>query len=290
MLYAEAFNQLKSKLERIYDQREAYNIASYIFEDIFHEGRPLETENVLTPIQVQIYLGIEMRLMAHEPWQYITGEADFYGLKFAVNNAVLIPRPETEELVYWILQNHQKTEEPLRILDIGTGSGCIALTLAKKIPKVEIHALDLSAKALEVAAQNAEQLRVEATFWELDILDEQSWEQLPEFDLIVSNPPYIGPKEAPTLAFNVLKHEPKMALFTETENTLEFYQKITEVAQTRHLKPKGWIYFELSSLYAKEVQAYVKAEGLEKVELQKDLQGQARMLRAQKAGKRSFEV
>jgi release factor glutamine methyltransferase len=289
VLYAEAFNRLKSRLETIYDTREAYNIASYIFEDVFHEGRPLETEEALTPIQEQIYLGIEMRLMAHEPWQYITGEADFYGLKFEVNNAVLIPRPETEELVYWILQQHQKSEKALKILDIGTGSGCIALTLAKKIPNAEVHALDLSAKALQVAQQNAEKLGVSVKFWEIDILDEQSWSELPEYDIIVSNPPYIGPKEAPTLAFNVLKHEPKMALFTQSDNTLEFYQKIIKMGKSIHLKPEGWIYFELSALYAKEVEAFAKAEELQNISLQNDLQGQPRMLRAQKARKRHYQ-
>lgn len=217
-----------------------------------------------------------IRLQQHEPVQYILGETEFFGLPFKVNPDVLIPRPETEELVDWILQDLKLAENTKpKILDIGTGSGCIAISLAKNLPQAAVSALDVSAAALETARKNAVLNGVEVNFLQNDIL---SMQELPEqYDIIVSNPPYVRELEKLEMKANVLENEPETALFVKDEDPLLFYDKITKLAQ-RALKEKGSLYFEINQYLASETEQLLKIAGME-TELRKDFLGNFRMLK-----------
>lgn len=282
MFIEDAFNLLSTKLSTLYDARESKLIASYIFEDIFGI-RTISTKELNEEQQEKLEI-VSARLLKGEPWQYVVGEADFFGYKFKVNPAVLIPRPETEELVDWIIKEHKQSnaEKPLRILDIGTGTGCIAISLAKNLPRAALHALDVSPAALTIAQENAKRYNLDIHFWQANILAEQDWAQLPVFDIIVSNPPYIAPKEKSSLSASVVDFEPSEALFTTTEDPLQFYKAIAHFAGTEHLRPGGYLYFELSALFGKETMQYLKEMNFDKVVLKNDLQGRERMLRGQK--------
>lgn len=265
-----AQNRLTQALLALYEEREASTIARYIYEDCLR-GKTLREED---------YLALESRLLAAEPWQYVVGTAEFYGYSFAVNSATLIPRPETEELLYWILQRENK-QAPLKVLDIGTGSGCIAISLAKRAPNWQVYALDYSAAALAVAQQNAQQLGAAVQFIELDILAKENWAQLADFDLIMSNPPYIAPSEAESMATNVLDYEPHLALFTETEDRLVFYREIVRLCQGKALKEGGSLYFEANTFSAQEI-AELMRPSLQEVQIMPDLEGRPRMLSGKK--------
>jgi release factor glutamine methyltransferase len=184
------------------------------------------------------------RLAAFEPLDYIIGYTPFYKNNFRVTKDTLIPRPETEELVTWIL-DEQKSDNPISILDIGTGSGCIAISLALHIKNCAVTAVDISKEALEVAKSNASKLNATVNFVHIDFLDMNHWNQIGNFDIIVSNPPYIPEKERTQMEANVLMHEPKISLFVPDSNPLIFYEKIFEFAQS-HLNPNGIIYCETS--------------------------------------------
>ena len=216
------------------------------------------------------------RLQKHEPIQYILGEIEFFGLPFKVNKNVLIPRPETEELVEWILQDLQETgkDEP-RILDIGTGSGCIAISLAKNLPKALVSAIDISEAALETAKMNAALNGVEVRFLQKDILS--MGELTEKYDLIVSNPPYVRELEKHEMKPNVLNNEPETALFVKDENPLLFYDKIAKLAQVG-LKKNGGLYFEINQYLGKETEQLIREAGME-TELRKDFLGNFRMLK-----------
>ncbi len=281
MYIKDAYNELAEKLCTIYPEREADNIATYIIEDVFRQKKPYNQIHQFNRREMEIMMVITARMLIGEPWQYVVGEADFYGEKFLVNPSVLIPRPETEELVHLIIEKHKKKQQGLKILDIGTGSGCIAAMLAKYLPKADVHALDISPMALDTAAENAERLKLKVKFWLTDILNSVCRQNLPVFDLIVSNPPYICPSEADQLSKNVKDFEPGIALFTQSEDALQFYKAIVDFSDT-HLKPEGQLYFELSALFAESTNDYLKSKQFKNVELHNDLQGQPRMLSAQK--------
>lgn len=215
------------------------------------------------------------KLKNHEPYQYIAKKAYFYDFELKVNEHTLIPRPETEELVYWIIQNHA-SQSP-RILDIGTGSGCISLALAKHIPNSKVTAMDVSEKALEIVRQNAVDLDLEikilmANVLEIDLLSDQ-------YDIIVSNPPYIPVKEKGIMHKNVLKYEPHLALYVENEDPIIFYNKIAELALTA-LSPKGKLYFECNEFNANQVGEMLENKGYHHIELRQDMQGKDRMIHA----------
>jgi release factor glutamine methyltransferase len=213
---------------------------------------------------------ISARLNHGEPIDYILGYTYFYGLKVEVGKDTLIPRPETEELVELIL-NENQTRSGLRILDIGTGSGCIALALKSKLVDAEITALDVSCKVLEIAQKNSVHLDLNINFILLDILNESLWSQLTNYDFIVSNPPYIPQEEMKDMTSSVLDYEPHLALFVEND-PLIFYKKILKFA-TSHLSPKGLVYFETSQTI--QLEAY---EGFQ-IEKRKDLSGNWRFLK-----------
>ena len=234
----------------------------------------LDQQRELSREQLQKLGQALSRLQKHEPIQYITGHTEFFGLDFLVNRHVLIPRPETEELVEWVLEDFTASEE-LRILDIGTGSGCIAISLAKNLPQAKISAIDISEEALKVAKENAVVNGTAIELFQKDILDA---DELPQsYDVIISNPPYVRELEKWEMHQNVLKHEPETALYVKDEDPLLFYRKITDLAGT-HLKPGGKLYFEINQYLGKETEALLAEKNFQ-TRLKKDIFGVDRMLR-----------
>jgi release factor glutamine methyltransferase len=216
------------------------------------------------------------RIKGEEPWQYVLGNAWFYGRKFTVSPSVLIPRPETEELVAWILQSHTHKAQ---IIDIGTGSGCIPISLMLENPLYELSAIDISKEALAIARKNANQLGARVEFHHLDVLSSP----LPasQYDIIVSNPPYIKDLEKSLMKNNVLDHEPHLALFVPNEDPLLFYRRIAELAKT-HLKENGWLYFEINEAHGDDTMTMLEHMGFKEIAIKKDMQGKERMVRGRK--------
>jgi release factor glutamine methyltransferase len=218
-----------------------------------------------------------LRLQRHEPIQYILGEASFFGLKFKVDNNVLIPRPETEDLVSWVLSDLSENDPvtSLNILDIGTGSACIAISLAKNLPQAKLTALDISKPALEMASKNAKLNGVEVQFINEDVLDLNS---IPgTFDIIVSNPPYVRDLEKKEMHRNVLENEPSQALYVRDTDALIFYKQITTLAKEA-LKSGGFLYFEINQYLAEETEQLMKDSGFETI-VKKDIFGNFRMIK-----------
>ncbi|RMF30637.1 MAG: peptide chain release factor N(5)-glutamine methyltransferase, partial [Bacteroidetes bacterium] len=235
----------------------------------------------LPPEALERLRAIGERLASGEPVQYVLGQADFYGLKFRVSPAVLIPRPETEELVaegLKFLRALDPEQAPPTVLDVGTGSGCIALTLKKHAPRTRVLALDLSAEALEVARENARSLQLEVEFLQGDILDPASWAHLPPLDLLISNPPYIAPEERSLMPRQVLEHEPPEALFTPTADPLVFYRALARLGKEK-LRPQGLLLAECNEFRAGEIQGLLQQAGYA-AELLQDLEGKDRMVKA----------
>jgi release factor glutamine methyltransferase len=223
---------------------------------------------------------ILIKLQKEEPIQYILGNTEFYGLPFFVNENTLIPRSETEELVAWVIEeaaNFQSNKRiKLSILDIGTGSGCIPISIAKNLPKAKISAVDISSEALRVAKQNALLNKVEVDFMELDILKSK---KIPQgFDIIVSNPPYVRELEKAEIKNNVLKNEPHLALFVTNEDPLIFYDKIADFAK-QQLSKDGLLFFEINQYLGKDTVALLHKKGFKNIELRKDLFGNDRMIK-----------
>jgi len=218
------------------------------------------------------------KLKNYIPIQYITGNTEFYNLTLKVNAATLIPRPETEELVAWII-NDQNNKQNISILDVGTGSGCIAIALAKNLPEAKVFALDVSEKALKIARQNAVDNGVTIEFIEADIFDVDLGNL--QFDVIVSNPPYVRELEKETMSPNVLNHEPHLALFVKDDDPLLFYRSIVEVANNT-LKSKGFLYFEINEFLGNLTRQLVQKLNYCNIELKKDLFMKDRMIKANK--------
>lgn len=220
------------------------------------------------------------QLKQERPIQHILGKAHFCDLEFGVDENVLIPRPETEELVYWIINEVQKgaPREEVKILDIGTGSGCIAISLAKNLPNAKVYALDISKKALQIAGENAMDNGVDIVFLEADILSLEGFKD--KFDVIVSNPPYVRELEKLEMKNNVVEHEPGLALFVSDGDPLIFYKKITRLALS-HLKKGGVLFFEINQYLGEEMKQLLEAENFSEIELRKDMFGNDRMLKGQ---------
>jgi release factor glutamine methyltransferase len=238
----------------------------------------LSRNDLLLNIEIKQRVNIDLdnliaRLNASEPIQYITGEAFFYGLKFKVSEAVLIPRPETEELVELVLKHSKSFINPT-ILDIGTGSGCIAVSLAKKHPQAIVSAWDISESALEIANKNAIFNQVDVNFEKVDILNVNQKQQ---FDIVVSNPPYIAQSEAIDMRANVLNHEPHLALFVENDNPLVFYKAIAAFCKT-NLKSGGRFFVEINETLGKETAEVFQNEGCVAIEIIKDMYGKERFV------------
>lgn len=248
-------NLFKTKLHSIYQEREIDNIILLSFEYVMGWDKITFRQNRssnLSESELLKFNNIVKRLASNEPIQYIIGETEFYGLRFKVDSSVLIPRPETEELVNLIINDHLKNQE-ISILDIGTGSGCIAVAIKKHLPKAKVFALDVSSQAIDVAMKNASLNQVDVEFIVADILNQKPLNQ--KFDIIVSNPPYIVQQEKEFMHNNVLKYEPHLALFVE--ESMQFYSAILEFSKS-HLKLGGKIYFELNENFALEYERVFK--------------------------------
>lgn len=239
----------------------------------------LNSTNEITETSLQQFLSILEELRTGRPIQHILGKADFYGLHLSVNEHTLIPRPETEELVEWIVREHQHHEQ-LSILDVGTGSGCIALALKKHLPQAQVYAIDLQGEAIEVARTNAANLNLSVNFIQADILEWDSFMQKNQrYDVIVSNPPYITPNEKKDMHSNVLLFEPHNALFVEAQAPLLFYDVIAEMGK-KHLLPQGSLYFEINQYLSSETSELLRKKGYKQVALRQDLNGVDRMIKA----------
>ncbi len=236
----------------------------------------------MTEAEQQIWNAALMRLLAKEPLQYITKRADFYGLKFEVNNQVLIPRPETEELVAWVLEENNRKQSK-KVLDIGTGSGCIPLSLQYNRPNWEITAIDISEKALDIAQNNANSLALQQTiFKKIDILTPSSWADLGEYDLVISNPPYIAASELTIMDENVTNFEPHIALFVPDNDVLLFYRTIAAFCAL-HLVENGALYVEIhENLGEQTVNLFHESGIFDEIILQKDMSGRDRMIKCGK--------
>ncbi|MDT0649607.1 peptide chain release factor N(5)-glutamine methyltransferase [Autumnicola edwardsiae] len=279
MLLRDLKIKFRKELEEEYPREEIDSFFNLLAEEYLGMSRlemALEPTREIAEAENCHFKSATLKLKDHHPIQYILGTTEFFGLKFKVAEGVLIPRPETEELVQWILDG-VSSEEKLKILDIGTGSGCIAVSLAKNLPNAEISAMDISEKALKIAKKNAESNAVNINFIQQDVLE---LKKLENFDIIVSNPPYVRELEKKEMQRNVLDYEPALALYVENQNPLIFYEKIAKLAK-KALRPEGKLYFEINQYLAKETKFLVKKFGF-KACLKKDIFGNYRMLRGNK--------
>jgi len=257
------------------------------YYDITRLALALDNNLSLTKSEQVLILSALQDLKNEKPIQYILGETEFFGIPFKVNESVLIPRPETEELVSWVLEDlKSKNIEsiPTQILDIGTGSGCIAISLAKNIPDAIVYALDVSQKALKIAKQNSEMNRVDIKYIHLDILNSDTWNQSLidlKFDVIVSNPPYVRKKEMQQMKANVVQNEPHLALFVDDDNPLLFYKKITEFG-ANYLKAGGKLFFEINEFLGNETVHLLEDNNFKNIELKQDIYNKDRCIKAVK--------
>jgi release factor glutamine methyltransferase len=273
--------QFIQELSPIYDSGEAESFFYLILEDKNQLKRidlALNPDLAFSNEEIQLWNSILEQLKQEIPIQYLLGKTSFYGLEFEVNENVLIPRPETEELVEWIIESQKSKDKSqnLKILDIGTGSGCIAIALAKNIQNAQVFAIDVSEKALATAKKNAQINDVNIAFLQKNILETEDLEQ--QFDIIVSNPPYVRELEKVEIKKNVLDNEPHLALFVEDNDALVFYRKIAELAQ-KNLSPNGQLFFEINQYLGKEMIELLEKMGFKNIELRKDIYGNDRMIK-----------
>jgi release factor glutamine methyltransferase len=286
MTIHEASQQLRFQLFHIYDEREAGNITDLVMEHITGWKKIDRVINKAVPLsaaQRQTLQKYTTDLLQHRPLQYVLGEAWFYGMRLYVNEAVLIPRPETEELADWVIKDnaaagHSQQLPMPKLLDIGTGGGCLPLAIKKNRPQFEVHAIDISAPALELAKKNAVTQVLDIHFHQLDILQPSNWTALPVFDMVVSNPPYIPHADKLAMAPHVLDYEPHLALFVEDNDALIFYRAIADFAKT-HLANNGAVYLEIHEAMAVALKDLYTRQGFTAIELRKDLQGRDRMMK-----------
>ncbi len=295
--------QFIQELSLIYDIGEAESFFYLILEENHQLKRidlALNPDFTFSNEEILIWNSILHKLKNEIPIQYILGKTSFYGLEFEVNSTVLIPRPETEELVDWIIQSwksevgsqklsfdsDQNDNRKIKILDIGTGSGCIAISLEKNITNAQVFAIDVSEKALATAQKNAVINEAKVNFIQKNILEvvilSEVDGQLPiYFDIIVSNPPYVRELEKQEIKKNVLENEPHLALFVEDNDALVFYKKIAELAQ-KNLSPNRQLFFEINQYLGNEMKELLEKMGFKNIELRKDIYGNDRMIRGVK--------
>ncbi len=274
-----AKNFLSEKLSRIYDSGEAASIARIVLEDVFNAKRSAPDRMLEIGEEEQLH-ALASRLAAGEPVQYVLGMADFFGLRFQVNPAVLIPRQETEELVEWVLENLKTSAKPQpTVLDVGLGSGCIGLTLKQKFPTLQLYGLEKSPPALAVASANAQRLLPgqSVQLVEGDILRPADWALFPMIDVLVSNPPYIPQQERGLMPEHVLAHEPELALFVPDDDALLFYRALADFALAK-MSPGGVFFFECNEYNAQEVAQLLRDAGLQDLVVRQDLAGKERMV------------
>ena len=281
MTMQEATYYLLNNLRTIYPEGEASQITDWVIEHLTGSKkaeRMIYKNAAITEQEEKQLQQYTERLLNREPVQYVLNESWFCGLNLYVDKNVLIPRPETEELVEWIISNCKFPVDELKILDIGTGSGCIPISLKRRIRKAEVWACDISEKALAVAKRNADALGADVNFMQLDILGKEQRNQLPEFDIIVSNPPYVPEKDKAQMQPNVLNYEPPTALFVPDNDPLVFYKAIAVFGKT-HLNPKGTIYCEIHENLGSPVEEIFSSSGYT-TQLKKDMQQKDRMIKS----------
>lgn len=273
--YKKWFNE---QLQHLYDADEIKSMLTIVAYEVLRLSRVdlvLKDNESLSEAQIVQLNNVLSQLQQEIPIQYIFEKAYFYGYEFKVSPATLIPRRETEELVEWVLSEmNRQPEKKWRVLDIGTGTGCIPISIKKEFPLAEIFAMDISTGALKIAKENAEKLNALVIFIEQNIL---STTQLDSYDIIISNPPYVRNLEKAEIKKNVLDYEPHLALFVEDNDPLIFYRKITQLAQ-KSLTENGLLFFEINQYLGEEMQQMV-AEYFKTIELRKDLQGNDRMMK-----------
>ena len=272
---------IKEELKGLYPDREVRAFIRLIFENVYKKDFYkiiVDPDTGPDSHSDQAIREIVSRLRNYEPVQYILGETVFYDLKIIVNPGVLIPRPETEELVQWIVDS-VKLPSP-NILDIGTGSGCIALSMKRFLNNANISGMDYSEVAIQTARLNARNNNLDVSFFcsDIKLWNLTDWQN---YDIIVSNPPYVLEKEKREMSDNVLKFEPEDALFVTDDEPLEFYYIIARFAR-KYLSPEGWLYFEINESFGNELVQLMSGEGFKNVEIKKDINGKDRMLRGQK--------
>lgn len=287
---------LRKELESPYGEGEANAMTNMVLEHITgldRSSRFSKNEEPLNVHQLHALTQVMQRMESHEPLQYILGEAWFAGMKLYVDKSVLIPRPETEELVQWIIDdvkssglnlsdkniNEADQTTTLKILDACTGSGCIALALKKQLPKAEVWGCDVSEEALNVARRNGSDLNIRVDFQGIDLLDKEQHKFMPTVDIIVSNPPYVPLADKETMQRNVTDHEPHVALFVPADDPLVFYKMLADLGNYR-LYENGKIYCEIYENLSDEAESVFKSQGYSSVETRKDMQGKHRMLKA----------
>lgn len=288
MTIHEARQQLLPGLGNIYDQREADTIADLVLENITglkKVDRIIHKNKTFSSSEIILFKKYFTALLEHKPVQYVLQEAWFYGMKFYVNEHVLIPRPETEELVRWMLEDIEivksQNQKSPTILDVGTGSGCIAIALKKRSPLLDIDACDISNDALAVAKRNAAFLGTEINFLQLDFLNRVETDTLSTYDYIISNPPYIPLNDKITMNKNVVSYEPHLALFVTDADPLIFYKAIADFAVNK-LLVHGKIFVEMHEELFAEVEKLFQSRGFPRIEIKKDMQGKERMMKISK--------
>jgi len=284
---ADALSFFENGLKPLYDTDELNSVKYLALSNITKLSKAqlrAFTDNQLSDAQWQKAQNILTDLQTGKPVQYVLGHTEFYGLPFKVNPSVLIPRPETEELVEWILESQKlkvKSQNDLSILDIGTGSGCIPIALKKNLPQAQVSALDISAEALNTAKQNAGLNNVDVEFIQADILNLRNHSLLTtHYSLVVSNPPYITEHEKGEMKDNVLKHEPHIALFVPDTDPLVFYNAIADFALGQ-LKTGGLLFFEINEHLGEQTVEILNNKRFKNIELRKDMRGKDRMIKAQ---------
>ncbi|NCU02848.1 MAG: peptide chain release factor N(5)-glutamine methyltransferase [Chitinophagaceae bacterium] len=283
MNWQEQYQYLREALTAVHETSEAEAIAALLAEHVGGKKLNQLKAEAITDDETQRINQLLQQLLTHRPLQYVLNEAWFYGLKFEVNESVLIPRPETEELVDWIIKEvrgkkYEVRTAALTLLDIGTGSGCIPIALKKNLPEADVSAVDVCSEALHTATTNAVNNETDINFQLLDFLDESKWNDLGNYNIIVSNPPYIKTTEATSMSKHVLEFEPHKALFVPDEDALLFYRKIADFA-LQHLQPNGAVYVEINQQLGKETVELFQQKGFT-VELRKDMSGNERMIKA----------
>lgn len=278
MTWNEYYRYYLQKLQSIYSLNEAAAVTGLLFENktgISRKNIVTNPGKALTGEQIKILDEALAQLLTHKPLQHITGEAWFYNIRFAVNENVLIPRPETEELVKWILDEN---DGDISLLDIGSGSGCIPVALKKNRGNANITSIDVSHEALLIAKQNAVSNEADVLFMQVDLLDRAAWQQLCNYDIIVSNPPYIPMNEKEKMDLNVTGYEPHTALFVPSHSPLLFYEHIAAFAQV-HLNKEGKVYVEIHEDLGTET-ANIFSAVFNQVDIRKDINGKDRMIKA----------
>lgn len=278
----DVFNHYQNKLQAIYSEEEAKSIIYLLFNHLFGINRLdvfLNSSQKLSESEIVTVHDVTDELLQHIPIQYITGVSIFCGLQLEVNPATLIPRPETEELVNFVSQNIKNNS--LKVLDIGTGSGAIAIALKNINPHIEMFACDISKEALQTAQENAKRLVLDVHFFEMDILNYQNFEVSQQFDIIVSNPPYIPEAEKKIMNQNVSDYEPSIALFVPDENPLIFYKAIIKFSLP-HLKEKGKLFFEIHEQFGTQIISLLEEYGFKNCIIKKDVFDKDRIVVAEK--------